>query len=133
MLHPQAEEQVLSRGPHVSLFYLISFRRLLLAVMWARVATEQVGRVERVQVPLLALRGVVVMGLLLQSGDFLRVVPVPAVWCPMALPAGPDLGCKRRLKLRRLVVRCQCGHQVVSWHAEEWLVRLHFASLQGAS
>ena len=127
------EEQALSRAPHSSLFYLLFCHQLNLAVKWARVATEQVGRVERVQVPLLALRGVVVMGLLLQSGDFLRVVPVPAVWCPMALPVGPDLGCKRRLKLRRLVVRCRCGHQVVSWHVEEWLVRLHFASLQGAS
>ena len=133
MLHPQAEEQVLSRGPHVSLFYLISFRRLLLAVMWARVATEQVERVERGQVPLPALHGALVMGLLLQSGDFLRVVPVPAVWCPMALPVGPDLECKRWLKLRRLVVRCRCGHQVVSWLVGVWLARQHFASLQGAS
>ena len=127
------EEQALSLAQRSSLFYLPFCRRLNLAVKWARVATEQVGRVERVQVPLLALRGVVVMGLLLQSGDFLRVVPVPAVWCPMALPVGPDLGCKRWLKLRRLVVRCRCGHQVVSWRVEEWLVRLHFASLQGAS
>ena len=122
MLHPQAEEQVLSRGPHVSLFYLISFRQLLLAVMRARVATEQVVRVERGQVPLPALRGAVVMERLLQLEDFLRVVPVPVVWCPMALLVGPDLGCKRQLKLRQLVVRCRCGHQVVSWLVGEWLV-----------
>ena len=133
MLCPQVEEQVLSRGPHSSLFYLLFCRRLILAVMWAKVATEQVERVERGQVPLPALRGAVVMGLLLQSEDFLRVVPVPVVWCPMALLVGPDLGCKRQLKLRRLVVRCRCGHQVVSWHVGEWLVQQHFASRQGAS
>jgi len=133
MLHPQAEEPVLSRAPHVSLFYLISFRRLLLAVMWAGVATERVVLVEKGEVPLPALRGAVVMELLLQLEDSLQVVPVPVVWCPLALLVGQDLECKRQLKLRQLVVRCRCGHQVVSWHVGEWLVQQHFASRQGAS
>ena len=127
------EEQALSLAQHSSLFYLLFCRRLNLAVMWARVATEQVERVERGQVPLPALRGAVVMGLLLQSEDFLRVVPVPAVWCPMALPEGPDLERKLWLMLKRLVVRCRCGHQVVSWLVGEWLVWQHSVARQGAS
>ena len=84
-------------------------------------------------VPLPVLVGAVVVEWLLQVEGPLQVVPVVAVLWPLDILVGLDLGCKRRLKLRRLVVRCQCGHQVVSWHAEEWLVRLHFASLQGAS
>ena len=127
------EEQALSLAQRSSLFYLPFCRQLNLAVKWARVANEQVGLVRRAQVPLLALRDVMVMGLLLLSGDFLLVVPVPAVWWPMALPEGPDLGRKPWLMLKRLVVRCRCGHQVVSWRVGVWLARQHFASLQGAS
>ena len=108
------EEQAQSLAQHSRLFYLPFARRLNLAVKWARVANEQVGLVGRAQVPLLALRGVMVMGLLLLSGDFLLVVPVPVVWCPMALPEGLDLEQKPWLVLERMVVRCRCGHQVVS-------------------
>ena len=127
------EEQAQSLAQRSCLFYLPFVRQLNLAVKWARVANEQVGLVGRARVPLLALRDVMVMGLLLLSGDFLLVVPVPAVWCPMALPEGPDLGRKPWLMLKRLVVRCRCGHQVVSWRVGVWLARQHFASLQGAS
>ena len=127
------EEQAQSLAQRSCLFYLPFVRQLDLAAKRARVANEQVVRVEKAQVPLLALRDVMVMGLLLLSGDFLLVVPVPAVWCPMALPEGPDLGRKPWLMLKRLVVRCRCGHQVVSWRVGVWLARQHFASLQGAS
>ena len=88
---------------------------------------------ERGQVPLPALRGAVVMERLLQLEDSLQVVPVPVVWWQLVLLVGPDLGCKRQLKLRRLVVRCRCGPQVVSWLVGEWLVWQHFAARQGAS
>ena len=127
------EEQAKSLAQRSCLFYLPFVRQLNLAVKWARVANEQVGLVGRARVPLLALRDVMVVGLLLLSGDFLLVAPVPAVWWPMALPEGQDLGRKPGLMLGRLVVRCRCGHQVVSWRVGVWLARQHFAFLQGAS
>ena len=108
------EEQAQPLAQRLCFFYVPFFRQLDLAAMWARVANAQVVRVEKAQVPLLGLRGVVVVGLLLLSGDFLLVVPVPVVWFPMALPEGLGLEQKPWLVLERMVVRCRCGHQVAS-------------------
>ena len=108
------EEQAQSLAQRSCLFYLPFVRQLDLAVMRARVANGQVVRLEKAQVPLLGLRGVVVVGLLLLSGDFLLVVQVPVVWFPMALPEGLGLEQKPWLVLERVVVRCRCGHQVAS-------------------
>jgi hypothetical protein len=108
------EEQAQPLSQRVCFFYVPFFRQLDLAAMWARVANAQVVRVEKAQVPLLGLRGVVVVGLLLLSGDFLVVVPVPVVWFPMALPEGLGLEQKPWRVLERMVVRCRCGHQVAS-------------------
>jgi hypothetical protein len=77
---------------------------------------------EREQVLLPVLRGAVVVERLLQLEDSLQVVPGPVVWWQLVLLVGPDLGCKRQLKPRQLVVRCLRAHQVVSWLVEEWLV-----------
>ena len=106
----------------MGLFSPVSCRLPHLAVFWAGVANRQVVRMERGQVPLPVLSGAVVMERLLQLEDSLQVVPVPVVWWQLVLLVGPDLGCKRQLKLRQLVVRCRCGHQVVSWLVGEWLV-----------
>ena len=77
---------------------------------------------ERGQVPLPVLSGAVVMEWLLQLEDSLQVVPVLVVLWPLALLVGQDLGCKRRLKPRQLVVRCRRAHLVASWLVEERLV-----------
>ena len=106
----------------MGLFSPISCRLPHLAVFWAGVANRQVVRMERGQVPLPVLSGAVVMEWLLQLEGSLQVVPVVVVLWPLDVLVGPDLGCKRRLKPRQLVVRCWRAHLVASWLVEEWLV-----------
>ena len=77
---------------------------------------------ERGPVPLPVLSGAVVVGWLLQVEGSLQVGPVVVVLWPLDILVGLDLGCKRRLKPRPLVVRCWHVHRVVSWLAEKCLV-----------